>query len=61
MPCLGWSYEPYYFEKGRGFFNWCARAHFRFPFTRKGSCGSYATAFLGPFLLVLQPEMIASS
>ena len=18
MPCLGWSYEPYYFEKGKG-------------------------------------------
>ncbi|KAK7375912.1 hypothetical protein VNO78_35227 [Psophocarpus tetragonolobus] len=40
---------------------WCALAHFRFPFTSRGSRGSYAAAFPGPFLLVLRPEAIASS
>ena len=49
-------------EKGeRAFFSWCAGAHFRFPFTSRGSRGSYAAAFPGPFLLVLRPEAIASS
>lgn len=44
-----------------GLFSWCAGAHFRFPFTSRGSRGSYAAAFPGPFLLVLRPEAIASS
>ena len=48
-------------KKGMGFFSWCAGAHFCFPFTSKGSRGSYAAAFLDPFLLMLQPEAIASS
>lgn len=63
-PLLGWSYEAYLIiKKGKGFFifSWCAGAHFRFPFTSMGSRGSYAAAFLGPFLLVLRPEAIASS
>lgn len=47
--------------RGMGFFSWCANAHFRFPFTSRGSRGSYAAAFPGPFLLVLRPEAIASS
>ncbi|KAK7296161.1 hypothetical protein VNO77_46970 [Canavalia gladiata] len=47
--------------RGKGFFSWCALAHFRFPFTSRGSRGSYAAAFPGPFLLVLRPEAIASS
>ena len=47
--------------RGLGFFSWCANAHFRFPFTSRGSRGSYAAAFPGPFLLVLRPEAIASS
>ena len=41
--------------------SWCAGAHFRFPFTSRGSRDSYAAAFPGPFLLVLRPEAIASS
>jgi len=47
--------------KGKGFLSWCANAHFRFPLTSRGSRGSYAAAFPGPFLLVLRPEAIASS
>ena len=45
-------------KKGRGFFSWCAGAHFRFPFTSRGSRGSYAAAFPGPFLLVLRPSSV---
>jgi len=48
-------------KKGKALFSWCAGAHFRFPFTSRGSRGSYAAAFPGPFLLVLRPEAIASS
>lgn len=33
----------------------------RFPFTSRGSRGSYAAALPGPLLLVLRPEAIASS
>ena len=57
------SYEAYLIimKRGKGFFGWCAGAHFRFPFTSRGSRGSYAAAFPGPFLLVLRPEAIASS
>lgn len=62
-PLLDWSYEAYLLliQKGKGFFSWCAGAHFRFPLTSMGSRGSYAAAFTGPFLLVLRPEAIASS
>lgn len=63
-PLLGWSYEAYqhfiFDEKGKGL-SWCAGAHLRFPFTNRGSRGSYAAAFSGPFLLMLRPEAIASS
>lgn len=65
-PCIGWSYEAFLIirERGKGFFSWCAGAHFRFPFINIigwGSRGSYAAAFPGAFLLVLRPEAIASS
>ncbi|KAK8681211.1 hypothetical protein V6N13_053618 [Hibiscus sabdariffa] len=62
-PCIGWSYEAYLIimKRGKGFFSWCAGAHFRFPFTSRGSRGSYAAAFPGFFPLVLRPEAIASS
>lgn len=36
-PCIGWSYEAFLIirERGKGFFSWCAGAHFRFPFTSR--------------------------
>ncbi|KAI5382399.1 hypothetical protein KIW84_MT0048 (mitochondrion) [Lathyrus oleraceus] len=60
MP-LDWLERGEVRVRGMGFFSWCANAHFRFPFTSRGSRGSYAAAFPGPFLLVLRPEAIASS
>lgn len=57
---LGWSYEALVGRRPTGkvflIFSRCAGAHFRFPFTSRGSRGSYAAAFPGPFLLVLRPS-----
>lgn len=63
-PLLGWSYEAYLIIilKRESFsFQPVRRSALPFSLYCRGSRGSYAAAFPGPFLLVLRPEAIASS